>query len=291
MSAPRISANAESSGSRTRSGTGRRTSSPQGGRGAASDSNSLPGGRPAGMSKALAVDLRRRVVAAVAAGVSHREAAARFGVSAASSSWWRALERRQGDVRPGPLGGDRRSRRAEAQAPLILGPLEEMPDISRWRSCARRRVMHHCLAAMVLAIATTVAGTASGTEISARRSAHTHTISPIPPARPARRPASLRSRSMAPTPRQKTSKPSPGAHSRSSTANSTRTGWRSRSFQPQSSGRFLASASCRIRMSSSTAQRRHLQDDVQGSGGRPPRRLRLAASPSDRGRSVAPCRS
>jgi transposase len=82
------------------------------------------------MSKALSVDLRTRVVAAVADGASHREAAARFGVSAASVSRWRALERRQGDVRPGPLGGDRRSARVEAQAPLILGLLAELPDIT-----------------------------------------------------------------------------------------------------------------------------------------------------------------
>ena len=82
------------------------------------------------MSKALSVDLRTRVLAAVAGGASHREAAARFGVSAASVSRWRALERRQGDVRPGPLGGDRRSRRIEAQAPLILELLAETPDIT-----------------------------------------------------------------------------------------------------------------------------------------------------------------
>jgi transposase len=82
------------------------------------------------MSKALSVDLRTRVVGAVADGASHREAAARFGVSAASVSRWRALERRQGDVRPGPLGGDRRSGRIEAQAPLILGLLAEVPDIT-----------------------------------------------------------------------------------------------------------------------------------------------------------------
>jgi transposase len=82
------------------------------------------------MVKALSVDLRTRVVAAVAAGASHREAAGRFGVSAASVSRWRALEREKGDVRPGPLGGDRRSGRIEAQAALILGLLAETPDIT-----------------------------------------------------------------------------------------------------------------------------------------------------------------
>lgn len=80
------------------------------------------------MSKALSVDLRTRVLAAVAAGASHREAGARFGVSAASVSRWRALERERGNVRPGPLGGDRRSGRIEAQAELILQVLDQMRD-------------------------------------------------------------------------------------------------------------------------------------------------------------------
>ena len=72
------------------------------------------------MSKALSVDLRTRVLAAVSEGPSHRDAAARFGVSAASVSRWRALVRTQGDARPGPLGGERRSGRVEALADLIL---------------------------------------------------------------------------------------------------------------------------------------------------------------------------
>lgn len=82
------------------------------------------------MSKALSVDLRTRVLASVAAGASHREAAARFGVSAASVSRWRRLQREKGDLRPGPLGGDRRSGRIEAQADLVLGLLAETPDIT-----------------------------------------------------------------------------------------------------------------------------------------------------------------
>lgn len=80
------------------------------------------------MSKALSLDLRTRVLAAVHAGASHRGAAARFGVSPASVSRWRALERERGDARPGPLGGDRRSGRIEAQAPLILELIATTPD-------------------------------------------------------------------------------------------------------------------------------------------------------------------
>jgi len=82
------------------------------------------------MSKALSLDLRSRVLAAVADGASHRVAAARFGVSAASVSRWRALEREQGDARPKALGGDRRSGRIEAQAEQILRLVDETPDIT-----------------------------------------------------------------------------------------------------------------------------------------------------------------
>ena len=82
------------------------------------------------MSKALSVDLRDRVVAAIEGGMSCRQAALRFGVSASSAIRWRALSRLQGDVRPGPLGGDRRSGRIEAHAALILGLLEQKRDIT-----------------------------------------------------------------------------------------------------------------------------------------------------------------
>jgi transposase len=64
----------------------------------------------------------------VAGPASHREAAPRFGVSAASVSRWRTRARLQGNARPGPLGGDRRSGRVEAQAKLILRFLGETPD-------------------------------------------------------------------------------------------------------------------------------------------------------------------
>ena len=75
------------------------------------------------MTKALSVDLRVRVLAAVSAGFSHREAAVRFGVSAASVSRWRALAREQGDPRPHPRGGDRRSGRIEAHREAVYQTL------------------------------------------------------------------------------------------------------------------------------------------------------------------------
>ena len=82
------------------------------------------------MSKALSVDLRSRVLAAIAGGMSCRQAALRFGVSASSAIRWRALQRRQGDARPKALGGDRRSGRIEAHAGVILALIEETPDIT-----------------------------------------------------------------------------------------------------------------------------------------------------------------
>ncbi len=80
------------------------------------------------MSKALSVDLRVRVLAAVAAGASHREAGERFGVSAASVSRWRTLERQQGDARPKALGGDRRSSRVDAHHEAIMASLGPQKD-------------------------------------------------------------------------------------------------------------------------------------------------------------------
>jgi transposase len=80
------------------------------------------------MSKALSVDLRERVLASVGAGATHREAADRFGVSAASVSRWRALEREQGDARPKALGGDRKSGRIEAHKDAIVAALGAEAD-------------------------------------------------------------------------------------------------------------------------------------------------------------------
>jgi len=82
------------------------------------------------MSKALSPDLRTRVVKAIGGGMSCRQAAERFGVSASSAIRWQALERSVGDVRPKAPGGDRRSQRIEAHATLILALIDETPDMT-----------------------------------------------------------------------------------------------------------------------------------------------------------------
>ena len=75
------------------------------------------------MAKSLSFDLRSRVLAAIADGVSCRQAEARFGVSASSAIRWQGLLRAGGDGRPKPQGGDRLSRRTDAHAGLIAAVL------------------------------------------------------------------------------------------------------------------------------------------------------------------------
>ena len=82
------------------------------------------------MSKPLSLDLRERVVAAVADGLSRRQAAERFGVSPASAVRWCALGRDHGDPKPKPMGGDQRSQRIEAHADFIMAAVAEKSDIT-----------------------------------------------------------------------------------------------------------------------------------------------------------------
>jgi transposase len=82
------------------------------------------------MGKAISVDLRARLIDAIERGLSRRAAAAHFGVSKSSAIRWYAEFRGSGRVAPKPQGGDRRSRRIEAQAAFIRGLVAETPDIT-----------------------------------------------------------------------------------------------------------------------------------------------------------------
>ena len=82
------------------------------------------------MPQPLSFDLRSRVLSAIDAGLSCRQAAARFGVSASSAIRWQGLRRAGGDGRPKPQGGDRLSHRTEAHADLIHAVLADVPDIT-----------------------------------------------------------------------------------------------------------------------------------------------------------------
>ena len=82
------------------------------------------------MTRALSVDLRQRVVAAIDDGLSCRRAAERFGISAASAIRWRSRLKEAGDVVPKRPGGDRRSQRIEAHSQLILDAVTVKADIT-----------------------------------------------------------------------------------------------------------------------------------------------------------------
>ena len=80
------------------------------------------------MGKPLSLDLRERVVAAVEAGASRRQAAAQYGVGVSSAIRWVRQWREQGSVAAKPQGGDRRSGRIEGHADFLLDTVEQTPD-------------------------------------------------------------------------------------------------------------------------------------------------------------------
>ena len=82
------------------------------------------------MARSLSQDLRSRVVAAVAGGLTRRAAAERFGISIASAVRWVDAWRRTGETVAQRQGGDRRSERIEAFAPTILGALKAKVDMT-----------------------------------------------------------------------------------------------------------------------------------------------------------------
>ena len=82
------------------------------------------------MANAHSLDLRRRVVGAVEAGASCRQAARRFEVGVSSAIRWVAQSRTTGDIAPKPRGGPRRPSRIEPHGDLIMEWLEAEPDLT-----------------------------------------------------------------------------------------------------------------------------------------------------------------
>jgi transposase len=80
------------------------------------------------MPRALSLDLRERVLAAIAAGTSCRQAAGRFGVGPATAVRWQARFRAEGAVAAKPMGGDQCSARIEAHAAAILRASAAQPQ-------------------------------------------------------------------------------------------------------------------------------------------------------------------
>ncbi len=82
------------------------------------------------MTKPLSLGLRERVVAAVDDGMQRRQAAERFGVGIASAILWCQRARESGSPKAAPQGGDRRSRRIEAERDFILEIIEQSRDMT-----------------------------------------------------------------------------------------------------------------------------------------------------------------
>jgi transposase len=80
--------------------------------------------------KTLSLDLRERVVGAVAIGMSRRQAAERFGVSPASAVRWCRREKETGSPAAQKRGGDRWSTRIDAHKSLILSLVDATCDIT-----------------------------------------------------------------------------------------------------------------------------------------------------------------
>lgn len=82
------------------------------------------------MGKPLSTDLRSRLIAAVAGGMSRRAAADRFGVAAASAVRWVYAASTTGAICAKPQGGDTRSHHIEAYREVILAAIEAQKDIT-----------------------------------------------------------------------------------------------------------------------------------------------------------------
>jgi transposase len=90
------------------------------------------------MGKALSGDLRSRVLKASDAGMSARQAAARFGVGISSAIRWIARAR-IGELSPRPQGR-RRASSLDAHDAFIFGLIEERKDITLNEMVARLEV-------------------------------------------------------------------------------------------------------------------------------------------------------
>jgi transposase len=81
------------------------------------------------MTAPLSIDLRERVVRAIAAGESCRSVAARFGISVSSAVKWSQRYRATGSVAPGKMGGHRK-RVLEPHRDFIIEQLRQTPHLT-----------------------------------------------------------------------------------------------------------------------------------------------------------------
>jgi transposase len=78
----------------------------------------------------LSMDIREKVMKAIAGGMSRRQAATRFDIGPATAVRWAKRVETTGNVAPLRMGGDRRSQRIEAHADFILAQIAAKPDMT-----------------------------------------------------------------------------------------------------------------------------------------------------------------
>ena|SRR5688572_7230325 len=86
--------------------------------------------------RAYSVDLRGRVVSAVAGGMPQAVTGRTFGVGRATVRRWVDRQRRSGDVRPAPVGGSA-PRIGPAQAAALRAQVAAWPDATLAEHAAR----------------------------------------------------------------------------------------------------------------------------------------------------------
>ncbi len=89
---------------------------------------------------ALSMDIREKVMKAIAGGMSRRQAATRFDIGPATAVRWAKRVETSGSVAPSKMGGDRGSQRIEAHADFIRAQIKEEPDLMMWTASPQR---HH----------------------------------------------------------------------------------------------------------------------------------------------------
>ena len=82
------------------------------------------------MTRPLSMDIRTRLVSAVADGMTRRSAAKRFGVAPSTAIKWVQRWRATGSRAPQRSGGDVRSHRIDTFAEEIMALVERTPDIT-----------------------------------------------------------------------------------------------------------------------------------------------------------------
>ena len=82
------------------------------------------------MASPISNDLRERVVEAIEHGLTRRQAATKYRVSVASAVRWHQRYRRQQNVVPDRMGGDRRTERIEQFADTVADWIQEQPDLT-----------------------------------------------------------------------------------------------------------------------------------------------------------------